>query len=997
LSSRPGAGKILLLALSLGIGLPLAAYPRGSIEKQDRARLAQAEQLIAERKYNQAILALRDLLQANPDLFDAAEVLMEKIREARAQYNAKFEELIKALFEENNVPKGLALIAELEELDPYPNEAVARALEQAKVGRELVVNMNRFNRLMDEAAALLAQGSYAEANARYLEGFVLGRQSFDQAEYGNILKNSVLGSLDSLQSAAQSFPATLERLEAAEGAMQVALQGALSPASIAALQSEIGQLSVAARELGELDGTARSAGQNFQAQGRQIGERPAGRGYDSFLFFGAQLVLGRSGKPREGIAAVFAMAREAAVSRQKQALLRAADALWQEGLEEYRSGRYPLERLPAAASLYAASLRLFSLWALGLQAPLTQAAPDSLGREAAEYLLVRERIRAARGYEELAGISQAFAPWKTGVLPAPEAIQPARQTLAGLRRRAAVVEEAGGGGAAALGAQAQASGFALNGAAEQDLALQEAARAMRGQVEDVDLRLLASFAGSSLERLAGLDASYRTRYREGLGLQQGVQTPSRLERYPDRALAVYNRLSAELAVAAQQAGRLAEEIAGEPAYLAASASLQESAQGLAALREGLAGLQAELAASAGSAQAAALQAGRYRQEGQLREQEARRNLSPLREAAAREGLRNAQEAFDRSLEFQEDPEVRRMRDETLPQLAARIDQLVNEKVISDVRALITDGRNRFRLGDYNSAEQVFLRARARWSDTHPEENPEVALWLDWTRSAIQNIAGRQIALSNPLYPQMSQLFNLAFQEYQSARELVEARRVQEAILLLDKAMERLEQIRVLFPYNSEMQFLMLRIEQLKDPEGFRNILDARFRAALDKRGDKPQEALGELEVIRLLTPSYPGLQNAIGSLRITLGLDLAPPDPAKRERARRLYGEALAIYNDRNRRSQLPVALERLNEAIALDSDFLDALTLKDRVQILVGGSRQQFLSSDDQRRYKEAEGYFLGGQLTAANAIVQQLWANQRNRGYPPLIDLKAKIEARL
>jgi len=27
----------------------------------------------------------------------------------------------------------------------------------------------------------------------------------------------------------------------------------------------------------------------------------------------------------------------------------------------------------------------------------------------------------------------------------------------------------------------------------------------------------------------------------------------------------------------------------------------------------------------------------------------------------------------------------------------------------------------------------------------------------------------------------------------------------------------------------------------------------------------------------------------------------------------------------------------------------------------------------------------------------VQQLWANQRNRGYPPLIDLKAKIEARL
>ncbi|OHD21057.1 MAG: hypothetical protein A2064_03095 [Spirochaetes bacterium GWB1_66_5] len=977
----------------MGIGLPLAAYPRGSIEKEDRARLALAEQLIAERKYNQAILALLDLLQANPDLFDAAEVLMEQIRTARAQYNAKFEELIKALFEENNVPKGLALIAELEELDPYPNEAVARALEQAKVGRELVVNMNRFNRIMDEAAALLAQGSYAEANALYLEGFALGRESFDQAEYGNILKNSVIGSLDSLQSAAGSFPAALEALGAAEGA----LQSALSPPSPLSLQREIGRLSLAAQELAGLEGTARSAGRNFQVQGGQIGERPAGRGYDSFLFFGAQLVLGRSGKPPEGIAAVFAAARETAVSRQKQALLSAADALWQEGLTEYRGGSYPLERLTAAASMYAASLRLFSLWALGLEAPLSMGTPDSVGREAAEYLLARERIRAARGYEELAGIGRAFAPWKAGVLPAPEAIQLARQTLAGLRNRVAVVEQAGGDGAAALGAQARASGFILNGAAEQDLALQEAARALRGQVEEVDLRLLASFAGSSLERLAGLESSYRARYQEGVALQQGVQTPSRLEKYPERALAAYNRLSAELAVATEQAGLLAEEIAGETAYLAASASLQESVQGLAALREGLAGLQAELAASVGSAQAAALQAGRYRQEGLLREQEARRNLNPLREAAAREGLRNAQEAFDRSLEFQEDPEVRRLRDETLPQLAARIDQAVNEKVISDVRALITDGRNRFRLGDYSSAEQVFLRARARWSDTHPEENPEVALWLDWTRSAIQNIAGRQIALSNPLYPQMSQLYNLAFQEFQSARGLVEARRVQEAIVLLDKAIERLEQIRVLFPYNSEMQSLMLRIEQLKDPDGFRNILDARFRAALDKRDASPQESLGELEVIRLLAPSYPGLQNAIGSLRVVLGLDLRPPDPAKRERARRLYAEALGIYNDRNRRSQLPTALERLNEAIALDSDFIDALTLKDRVQILLGGSRQQFLSSDDQRRYKEAEGYFLGGQLTAANAIVQQLWANQRNRGYPPLIDLKAKIEARL
>ena len=586
MSSRPGAGQILLLALCLGIGLPLAAYPRGAAEKENRARLAQAEQLIVERKYNQAILALRDLLQENPDLFDEAEKLMERIRAARSEYNAKFEELIRALFVENNVPKGLALIAELEALDPYPNEAVARALEQAKVGREMVVNMNRFNRIMDEAAALLAQGSYTEAAARYLEGFELGRESFDEADYGNILKNSVLGSLESLRSAAGAFPAALGSLRAAEEALQVAL----NPLNIPALSGRIGRLSGAARELGTLEDTARAAGQNFQVQGRQIGERPAGRGYDSFLFFGAQLVLGRSGKPREGIAAVFAVARETAVSRQKQALLDAADGLWQEGLQDYESGRYPLERLASASSLYTAYLRLLSLWALGLEAPLAQgasAAPSVRRRPNTCWL--RERIRAARGYEELAGVGRAFAPLEqAGVAQRRTSSQPARQTLAGLRRRATAVEDSGAAAAAALRAQAQAAGLSLDGAAEEDLALQRAAGTLRGRMEELDLRLLSALVGGALERLAGLDASYRARYQEGLGLQQGVQTPARLEKYPERALAhLQSAGRGAEGVTSEEADRLAEEIAADariPGGL--GRPCRKASQKLAALREG---------------------------------------------------------------------------------------------------------------------------------------------------------------------------------------------------------------------------------------------------------------------------------------------------------------------------------------------------------------------------------------------------------------------------
>jgi hypothetical protein len=980
----------------LGIGLPLVAFPRGSAERESRARLAQVSELIAERKYNQAILALSELLKQNPDLFDAAEGLMQQIRDARAVYNAKFEELITALFEENNIAKGLALIDELEKLDPYPNEAVARALEQAKVGRELVVNMNRFNRIMDEAAELLGEGRYAEANARYLEGFSLGRESFDAADYGNILKNSVLGSLDSLQSAVDAFPGALDRLAAA----QSALTGMLSPLDASRLVVGVGEVADAARVMAGLEAAARKAGENFQAQGRQIGERPAGRGYDSFLFFGAQLILGRSGKPREGIAAVVGLVRESAVSGRKQALLAAADALWRVGLQEYESGRYPLEQLSAAASAYAASLRLLSLWVLSLppEAPLRLDAPAAaaVAREGAEYLLARERIRAARGYGELAGVGQAFAPWEQGSIPALERIGPARLELAVLIRRAGSLEENGAAGVKALQKQGQAAGLSLGEVPEQARALGRAAGVLRGRLETFDLRLLSAAADEALGRLTQAEAGFRARYQTALGLQQGVQTPERLEKYPGRALGEYTQLTTVLAAVTSEAERLAGEMAAKPGYLETSPSLRATAQGLDGLRAALAGFQAELARVSASAQAEILQAGRFKQEGQLRVQEVEDNRKLKRYVAARQSLQNAQEALDRSLDFQEDSEVRRLRDDTLPQLAKRINDDENTQVIIDVRALINSGRRLYSLGDYNRAEQEFLKGGNRWADTNPLANPEVDLWLDWTRSAIQNIAGREIALSNPLYPQMSQLYNLAFQEYQSGRKLVETGRVREALELLEKAVERLNSIKNLFPYNSEAQILILRIEQLRDRDRFREVLDGQFREALGKRELNPSEALNTLEVIKFLSPSYPGLQNAISALRIRLGLDLPPPDPAKKAEARRLYAEALRTFQQ-NQRELFPRALEQLNGAIALDPDYREAVNLKDRLQIALGGSRQPFLSSDDQRRFKEAEGFFLDGQYPSAYQIVSDLLKSKRNQGYAPLLELRTRIEARL
>jgi hypothetical protein len=243
---------------------------------------------------------------------------------------------------------------------------------------------------------------------------------------------------------------------------------------------------------------------------------------------------------------------------------------------------------------------------------------------------------------------------------------------------------------------------------------------------------------------------------------------------------------------------------------------------------------------------------------------------------------------------------------------------------------------------------------------------------------------------------MTQLYNLAYQGYQNSKKLVEQGRRQEAIGLLNDAVSRLNQIKISFPYNSEAQLLLLRIEQLRDPERFRDVLDAQFREALSKREQNPTEALNTLDVIKTLSPNYPGLAAAISALRPRLGMERPPPTREQKAEAQRLYREALRTYQQ-NQRVLFPRALEQLNTAISLDPDFREAVNLKDTLQVALGASRQAFLSSDDQRRFREAEGYFLNGQYPSAYQIVMDLLRNQRNQNYPPLLDLRAKIEARL
>ncbi|NLJ10930.1 MAG: hypothetical protein GX438_11420, partial [Treponema sp.] len=81
---------VLLLMGCFGLG---QVYAGGKQEDP----LAAADTLIAERKYNEAILLLTQFIKTNPDRFDDAQRRLQRIVKLREEYNAIAGELLNVL------------------------------------------------------------------------------------------------------------------------------------------------------------------------------------------------------------------------------------------------------------------------------------------------------------------------------------------------------------------------------------------------------------------------------------------------------------------------------------------------------------------------------------------------------------------------------------------------------------------------------------------------------------------------------------------------------------------------------------------------------------------------------------------------------------------------------------------------------------------------------------------------------------------------------------
>ena len=331
-------------------------------------------------------------------------------------------------------------------------------------------------------------------------------------------------------------------------------------------------------------------------------------------------------------------------------------------------------------------------------------------------------------------------------------------------------------------------------------------------------------------------------------------------------------------------------------------------------------------------------------------------------------------------------------------LGMEIAKRENDRVVKDVRNLIEEAKVSYYTGDFPGAEDILNRAKSRWSVTHIEENPEIEKWAGIVGTAMMVNSGRTIPVTAPLYPEMSQLLSLANQYYEQGHTEIQNGNREEGIALLNEALDKIADVKMVYPLNQESNLLSLKINRLLDSDSFDKMFKRMFENAKRdyKITDKTGDCYNDLISLYEINPDYPGLKDLIYQVELYLGIRMPPVKESDKVKSRELTAEAEEIYNSKNT-AMYPVALEQLDQALELWSDNSQAVALKDRIQISVGGSETVVLSSQDERIYKQAVAELQNGNTLLAASYVNRLMEKPENRKSSKVIALDERIKSLL
>jgi hypothetical protein len=1004
--------------------LTSAVYPVYGRGAQD-PDLSRVDRLIDERQYNQAIVELSEYFKAHPDDFAVVQRRFQRIIKLRGDFNSLANEFLDTIANRpDDMEKILDLIRRLEVLESPRNLRFQAFISRTRALAEFAVNRNRLLKIMEEGRALIGAEDYRGALNAYAGGLDIYREEFFASGYGELVESRVRQGIESVNGGIRSFPAAADALngtaaELSQGAQRETVNAAAGPSRIGALYAQF--LPAADRFLA-LRQTLSATAAYFDEQLARIQEADSSIGDRSFLSFASRLIQGNPGDA-DGMLGALEACWDHAVSPAEAALERLAGQSFDAALADTRARNYDRARtgLNQAGQYIGYSLALADKWPdsrrEGTGAARTLFGVPVPNRRAADFLAYQSLSRALVHMAEGVNLGSAVngiletetnlvESWQRGTLTAETILIRERENrehlagfLSGLRELAGAV----GGDISAVEDYRQTL-------AEPDTAGRNAAAylekvlALAGDFQaQIDSRTFESavryytIANGELEDRLN---SRRREYEEGNRLIQGTSRTddsggTSIVHYPAEGLAVLSRMEQAIAADTQWGSSLIGWYQAEPREALADekiGALYGSAQELLRGLENLRGQGGRLAATA---RTQASQAEAYRIDGQRLYQEARNALGQNNFSVARERIERAMERFNESLAIQESASLRAEWDTQLVSLAAEINRIENQVVIREVRNLVNNARTAYFDGNLEQAEDMLVRAQNRWKTTNVGEDTEVQYWITIVRGALSLRSGRTISPTAPLYAEMSQLLSDARKSYEEGARYFAENRQSQGKAKFSEALRKIEEVKLMFPFNQDAGLLELRIEQIIDPSVFSTSFDRRFAAAVAGTSPDVQslESFAELQNLALMNPGYPGMSAAMIQAEINMGYRPPPPDPRALARSNELTNAARRIL-EADIRSQFEIGLLQVNEALQLNPNNNQAMIVKDQIQTRMNGTGTFALDSRSEAEYQRALSEFQRGNYLISSAIVEQLLQDPKNRSSTRILELQRRIQ---
>jgi hypothetical protein len=996
---RPAA-----LALTLLVALP-ALYGRG---KQDNDVLSQADELIAQKRYSDAISILTDYARENPEDFDHAQERIQKILQFKDEYNYTAQLLLDEMEkEEPDNDRILVLTNTLFELDPLRIAETQDFIARTRDVAQFKANQRRLERILNEGQALIARGQYAEALRTYAGGLTIYQAEFFNSGYGAAMENrarqgisNLNGNLALFASVSSSLLDSVKDLEnmANQG---IELQNLINYRNTYdRIGAEMDRLT-ALREV--YDGTDTSFKEDLTRL-RQTSPQTRDR---NFLAFAIVLLEGRGDDPNDG-------------------MLGALDSLWNSTAPKVRDLLDAKSRSVYVAAINESKAQEYGR--IGTRAELMAeyaALPENLEIRWNRYDTSAQKVTIfdqtvpsgeAENYLRFRALSESSAYLRTlGTLGS---------RFTAIQQRDTVEAWRNGGNAEDLVRQEQSNTNAFRQIREEAQTL--AATIQREIAEYRSLETsypnsgaseyingISSIASSlvnavahqennsAMRRYTIANGTMETRvaqreqeFGESSTLLQGTQGEGNfISKYPTLAAELLTRMDASIEADAQGLQNLLDQYNAEPAELLNSPEVSSLRDTALAMQGRLTGTRTQGRSMIANARAQAEQAAALRRDGSRYLAEAQSLLTQSSFENARDTLLQAQTAYDRSLELEDDEATRNQRNNALSNLGEEIASRLNQWVLVEVQSLLTQVAEAYFGGDFENAERLVTRAQNTWKLSQPDDNPEILNWQGMIRVGLRS--GRKIPVTAPLYAEMSQLLSEAQKNYEEGRDLM-ASSPAEGREKLNLAKQNIIKVKLVYPMNETAGLLELRIEQQEDPPAFAANFDARVRNAIAGCGRGDLESYNMLLNLQTINPDYPNWRSIITQAEYGVGLRQRPPDPAviARSNERTEFAQAIITSGDSSRRDE---ALAALTEAIRLNPENQTATVLY-RQFVATRPTGPVVLDSESERMYQQAIAALTQNNALGALTLVTAIYARDaRYRNVNRLIELERRARRSL